>query len=113
MIRAAVVILGIVVAVPLGAATKHSSTRAARTQEPSVTLDVQEAELRDVLRSMQQQCGIRNLVLDREVAGQSGTLVFRDVPCSRAFRIVLRMHGLESSSYDNRVLHVGPQGRRR
>jgi len=70
-------------------------------------------ELRDVLQSMQRQCGIKNLVLHRQVGGKSGTLVFRDVPCSRAFRIVLRMHGLASNSYENRVLHVGPQERQR
>ena len=109
-----VAIFSLLVAVPLGAATTgKSSAKSAKTQEPAVTLDVQEAELRDVLQSMQRQCGIKNLVLHRQVGGKSGTLVFRDVPCSRAFRIVLRMHGLASNSYENRVLHVGPQERQR
>ena len=66
---------------------------AAAENAPTVTLDVKDAEALPVLKSMQQQCGIRNLVIDREVSG-TATFYFREVPCPTAFRIVLRTYGL-------------------
>ena len=59
----------------------------------TVTLDVKDADVRTVLQSMQQQCGVKNLVIDREVSG-TATFYFREVPCPTAFRIVLRTYGL-------------------
>jgi len=59
----------------------------------TVSLDVKDADVRTVLQSMQQQCGIKNLVIDREVSG-TATFYFREVPCPTAFRIVLRTYGL-------------------
>lgn len=71
-----------------------SLVSAEEKQQPrTVSLDVKDAEARVVLRSMQKQCGIKNLVIDPDVQG-SGTFYFRDVPCAKAFRIVLRTMGL-------------------
>ncbi len=74
-------------------------------KEPSVTLDVKDADVRTILTSMQRQCGIKNLMIDPEVQG-SGTFLFRDVPCQSAFGVVLQSLGLSSSVYDNSVIAV-------
>ncbi|HEX9160953.1 MAG TPA: hypothetical protein VF980_04530 [Thermoanaerobaculia bacterium] len=73
--------------------------------EPSVTLDVKDAEVGVILRSMQRQCGIRNLMIDPQVQG-TGTFVFTGVPCKQAFAIVLRSLGLSSETYSNNIVHV-------
>jgi type II secretory pathway component GspD/PulD (secretin) len=71
-----------------------------------VSLDVKDADVRVILRTMQKQCGIRNLVLDDNVQG-AGTFLFRDVPCKAAFRTVLTsMHLSMSSSYANGLMQV-------
>ncbi|HYK05963.1 MAG TPA: hypothetical protein VE974_29740 [Thermoanaerobaculia bacterium] len=59
----------------------------------TVTLDVKDADVRVVLKSMQQQCGIRNLLIDKEVRGEA-TILFRGVPCATAFKVVFRQFGL-------------------
>ena len=38
-----------------------------------VTLDVMDEDVRDILKSMQKQCAIRNLAIDQQVQGK-GTL---------------------------------------
>lgn len=70
------------------------SAAATAAEKRTVTLDVKDAELRDVLESMQKQCGIKNLIIDPDVKGSGATLKFRQVPCSTAFRIVFRQFGL-------------------
>ena len=50
---------------------------------PSVTLDVKDEDVVVILKSMQKQCGIKNLVIDKEVQGK-GTFIFHDLPCERA-----------------------------
>ena len=69
-----------------------AATISART----VTLDVKDAEPRVVLKEMQKQCGIKNMILDPEVdkAKTGATFYFREVPCETAFRVVLRTYGL-------------------
>jgi len=74
--------------------------------EPAVTLDVKDAETREILKSMQRQCGIRNLMIDPQVQG-SGTFVFNQVPCRQAFGIVLRSLGLAAQTYSNNIVSVG------
>lgn len=74
-------------------------------KEPSVTLDVKDADARTILISLQRQCGIKNLMIDPDVRG-SGTFLFRDVPCRFAFDVVLRSLGLSSTAYDNSVIAV-------
>jgi type II secretory pathway component HofQ len=84
--------------VVLGAA---SASAAGKT----VTLDVKDAEVRDVLASMKEQCGIRNMVIDPDVKGSGATLKFRDVPCETAFRVVLRQFGL-TAQYEPSLTRV-------
>lgn len=98
-------ILSAALAVSASAATKQEKKKTAKKPQPrTVSLDVKDAEARDVLRAMQKQCGIRNLIVDPEVQG-SGTFFFRDVPCEQAFPIVLRTMGLAGSMEGN-LMHV-------
>lgn len=73
--------------------------------EPSVTLDVKDAGIHEILKSMQRQCGIRNLMIDPQVQG-SGTFLFTDVPCRQAFDVVLRTMGLAAQTYSNNIVRV-------
>ena len=59
----------------------------------TVSLDVKDADIRVVLKSMQKQCGIKNLLIDKEVQGEA-TILFREVPCETAFRTVFRQFSL-------------------
>ena len=68
----------------------------------TVTLDVKDEEIHVILKSMQQQCAIKNLVIDPNVSGK-GTFYFRDVPCPRAFDVVLRTMGLAAEYSDDVV----------
>ena len=77
-----------------------------RPAEPTVTIDFKDAEARVILKSMQKQCGIKNLILDPGVQGQ-GTFLFKDVPCRQAFRIVLRTLGLDAKTYSSSMVNVG------
>ena len=67
---------------------------ASAAEAPTVTLDVKDADVRDILASMKTQCRIKNMVIDPDVKGSGATLKFRDVPCDTAFRIVFRQFGL-------------------
>ncbi len=71
---------------------------AATVSAPTVTLDVKDAEPRVVLKDMQKQCGIKNLIIDPDVPKTAATFDFRDVPCDTAFRVVLRTYGLSSQA---------------
>jgi type II secretory pathway component GspD/PulD (secretin) len=90
----------------LASVSLASAARAAEGKKPSVTLDVKDEDARVILKSMQQQCGIKNLVLDPDVKG-SGTFYFNAVPCPTAFRVVLRTMGLQASTYSNQIVTVG------
>ncbi|HKO56579.1 MAG TPA: hypothetical protein VJ276_11930 [Thermoanaerobaculia bacterium] len=79
---------------------------AEKAQEPTVTIDVKDAELRPLLKVMQRQCGIRNLVIDRDVQGSGATFLFREVPCRQAFDVVFKTFGLAAVHYENDVVHV-------
>lgn len=61
--------------------------------EPVASIDVKDEDVRSILRSLQTQCGVRNLVLDPNVVGK-GTFLFRDVPCRQAFSVVFTSLGL-------------------
>jgi hypothetical protein len=74
--------------------------------EPTVALDVKDEEITKILESMKTQCGIKNLVIDRDVQGK-GTFLFDNVPCRKAFDIVFRTMGLASVDYGNSVVTVG------
>jgi hypothetical protein len=71
-------------------------------EEPTVTLDVKDEDVRIILKSMQKQCGIKNLLIDKEVTG-SGTIYFREVSCTTAFRTVFKQFGLTGQVEQNMV----------
>ena len=75
--------------------------------QPTVTLDVKDADVRDILKSMQKQCGIKNLLIDKDVTG-SGTIYFREVSCSTAFRTVFKQFGL-TGKVDPNIVTVEPR----
>lgn len=75
--------------------------------ELTVTLDVKDAETREILKSMQRQCGIRNLIVDPDVVQGSGTFYFVQVPCKQAFNVVFQSLGLSAQTYSNNLVSVG------
>lgn len=77
--------------------------------ERAVTLDVKDEDVRVILKSMQQQCGIRNLIIDKEVAGK-GTIYFNAVPCPTAFKVVFMQFGL-TGQLDSNIVVVEPRPR--
>lgn len=85
-------------------------TGAASADEPTVTLDVKDEDVRAILKSMQKQCGIRNLLIDKEVSG-AGMVYFRDVRCTTAFHVVFRQFGL-AGQFDGNVVTVERRFRR-
>ena len=107
--------IALLVALPLGAATeKRLDKRAQGTSLPSerkVTIDVKDAEVKVILKDLQKQCGVRNLMIDPEVQGK-GTFLFKDVPCPQAWNTVLRSLGLDSRIYANSVFTVGSRNDR-
>jgi hypothetical protein len=62
-------------------------------REPVLHMNVKNAEVRDILRSVREQCGIRNLIIDPEVSGQ-GTFLFTGLPCGEGLRVILASLGL-------------------
>ncbi|HEU4888127.1 MAG TPA: hypothetical protein VFV49_09590, partial [Thermoanaerobaculia bacterium] len=78
------------------------ATFTAAAAEPTVTLDVKDEDVRIILKSMQKQCGIKNLLIDKDVTG-SGTIYFREVSCSTAFRVVFKQFGLTGQVEANMV----------
>jgi type II secretory pathway component HofQ len=76
----------------------------------AVTLDVKDEDVVVILRSMQKQCGIKNLVIDKDVQGK-GTFLFRDLPCQRAFDTVFRTMSLRARTYGNDVINVKPRSK--
>jgi hypothetical protein len=82
-----------------------AATIAAPAKPRTVTLDVKDGEIHAILKSIQKQCGIRNLAIDPGVTG-GGTFVFHDVPCAVALDTVLRVNGLRSGTYGGSVVAV-------
>ena len=80
---------------------------ASAAEKKTVNLDVKDAEARPVLKSLQKQCGIKNLIIDPDVTGGSATFYFREVPCETAFRIVLRTYGLTAQIDLPKIVTVG------
>jgi hypothetical protein len=74
----------------------------------TVTLDVKDAKARDVLKSMQKQCAIRNLIVDPDVPEGSATFYLREVPCAQAFDVVLRTYHLKAVTYSDSLTAVEP-----
>jgi hypothetical protein len=85
------------------------ATTAPAAEKKSVTLDVKDEDVRVILKSMQRQCGIKNLLIDRDVSGK-GMVYFHDVPCDAAFRTVFGMFGLAGQVEPN-IIVVEPRSR--
>jgi type II secretory pathway component GspD/PulD (secretin) len=100
-------VLAIAVALPAFAAKEKKIDRPPREEAHplTVTLDVKDAEVRDILKSMQQQCAIKNLIVDPDVQGK-GTFFIRNVPCATAFNIVLRTMRLKAVTYSDTLTAV-------
>jgi hypothetical protein len=75
-----------------------------KAKEPAVTLDVKDEDVVVILKSMQKQCGIRNLLIDKDVTGK-GMVYFNEVPCETAFRTVFGQFGLRGQVEQN-LVHV-------
>jgi len=73
--------------------------------EPLVTLDVKDGEAREILQQLKVQCGIKNMLIDKDVQGK-GTFLLRDLPCEQAFEIVFSSLGLSGKTYANSVVSV-------
>jgi hypothetical protein len=108
--RAATILLTLLLAASAFAATTKrldgDGKSVVRVAERTVTIDVKDAEAVAILKDLQKQCGVRNLMIDPQVKG-TGTFLFRDVPCRQAWRIVLRSLGLDSVTYPSSVVTVG------
>jgi type II secretory pathway component GspD/PulD (secretin) len=81
---------------------------AQRPSDKTVNLDVKDEDVRVILRSMQKQCEIRNLVIDPKVQG-NGTFVFHALPCRTAFETVTSTMSLKLETYENDVVVVAPR----
>jgi type II secretory pathway component GspD/PulD (secretin) len=102
------VIALLVVPAAFGATAKRLDRPApVRFRPLSVTLDVKDEEARDVLKSLQRQCGIKNLIIDPQVQGKA-TFFFHDVPCNTAFDTVFRTFRLKAVVYSSSVATVEP-----
>ena len=82
----------------------------AAPQPKTVTIDVKDEDVVVILKSMQKQCGIKNLVIDKDVQGK-GTFVFRELPCERAFGVVFETMSLRAKIYGNDVVNVSPRSK--
>ena len=74
---------------------------------PTVTMDVKDEDVRVILKSMQKQCGIKNLLIDKDVSG-AGMVYFREVPCATAFHVVFHQFGVTGQVEQN-IVTVEPR----
>jgi hypothetical protein len=75
---------------------EHNQFWIRKDHDATVTLDVKDEDVRVILKSMKQQCGVKNVILDPDVQGK-GTFLFNKVPCRTAFSVVFRTMGLWGS----------------
>lgn len=83
---------------------------AAMSTQRTVNIDVKDEDVRVVLKSLQKQCGIKNLILDKDVQGKA-TFMFHDLPCRAAFNTVFRTMGLRSTSEGASLIAVAPRNK--
>jgi len=106
-VKTIVALLAILIALPALAATERRIDRLppAAPRPMTVTLDVKDEDVRDILKSMQRQCAIKNLAIDPQVQGKA-TFFIHDLPCATAFDVVLRTLGLKSVTYSTALTAV-------
>jgi len=73
--------------------------------EATVSIDVKDADVHEILASIKKQCGIRNLIIDSNVQG-SGTFLFTDLPCETALKTVFSTLGLAAEFEPGSLVHV-------
>jgi hypothetical protein len=73
--------------------------------EPTVTMNVMDAELGEILSIVKKQCGIRNVVVDPGVTAK-GTFMFKDVPCNAAIRTIFATLGLAAERHPSSLMRV-------
>lgn len=110
MRRTAAVAFAVLVTLPVfGATAKRLDANAdpiiVRPVGPAVTIDVKDAEAAEILKSIQKQCGVKNLMIDPQVKGK-GTFYLVDVPCHQAWSVVVRSLGFEARVYTNSIIRV-------
>lgn len=96
---------GIALAAGADLNVQHDQYWIRNLREPVVTLDVKDVDIRVILKDMQKQCRIKNLVIDPQVSG-NGTFMFENLPCRTAFSVVFRTLGLASMDYGNSLVSV-------
>ena len=101
------ILIALLIATPALAATEKKIDRKAETKPKplTVTLDVKDEDVRNILKSMQKQCAIKNLAIDPQVQGKA-TFYVRDLPCPTAFDVVLRTFGLRAVNYSSSLTAV-------
>ena len=104
MIAAALILVGQTFLSVQGAQTGMSAPH------KTVSLDVKNEDVHVILKSMQKQCDIRNLIIDPKVTGE-GTFVFHSLPCRAAFDHVARTMSLRIDEYENNVVAISPDAR--
>src|SRR5207244_7521865 len=70
-----------------------------------VKLDVKDEYVHVILKSMQKQCAVKNLVIDPNVSG-NGTFYFHDLPSGKAFDVVLSTMGLAAVTSSDSTVEV-------
>ena len=100
-------LIALLIAAPAFAATEKKIDRKPEPPKKTltVTLDVKDEDVRDILKSMQKQCAIKNLAIDPQVQGK-GTFYLRSMPCPAAFDVVLRTFGLRAVNYSTSLTAV-------
>jgi type II secretory pathway component GspD/PulD (secretin) len=100
-------LIALLIAAPALAATekKIDHKPMAPRKTLTVSLDVKDEDVRDILKSMQKQCAIKNLAIDPQVQGK-GTFYLRSLPCAGAFDVVLRTFGLRAVNHSTSLTAV-------
>ena len=86
-------------------ASGAAGSQPADDSTPTVTLDVKDADIRAILLSMKEQCGIKNMLIEDDVTG-TGPFIFREVPCETALKVVFRTQSLDWEIQENSVVLI-------
>ena len=72
----------------------------------TVSLDLQEADIHNVLRLFAEVSGL-NFVASDDVQGKV-TIVLKDVPWDQALAVILHSKGLGAQQYGDRIMTIAP-----
>ncbi len=88
--------------------SKHNPRISRSTEEPLISMDLENANVLTVLRAFSEYAG-ENIVADQDVKG-TVTVRLRRVPWSQALDIVLKSSGL-ARTYEDGIIRVAPTGK--